>query len=299
MVSHRRRWLHTASDAVLATSACGARSKCSTAAGDQHQAIVLTRAIRDREVETDGTTMNTNGTTKTAKRAFVFLLVVALFVIAYVTLGERLSLRNLASQEATLLHFRDEHLVLVYLLVFLLYATVTGLSLPGATGMTLVIASYLGFGPAVVTVSFASTTGATIALLFSRYLFRDSIERRFGDRLVAFNEALEREGIFYLLTLRLIPAVPFFVINLVMGLTKMRVRTYWWVSQLGMLPGTCVYVFMGSRLSLSVIAEKGAAGFFRWDVFLALALLGLFPLAVKRLIATRQAGTNEESDRSS
>jgi len=243
--------------------------------------------------------MNSSGAQRTIKRMLVFLSVAALFVIAFVSLGERLSLQNLAGQEAALARFRDDHLVLVYLLVFLLYATVTGLSVPGATGMTLVIASYLGFWPAVVTISFASTMGATISLLFSRYLFRDSIERRFGDRLFTFNEALEREGIFYLLTLRLIPAVPFFVINLVMGLTKMRVRTYWWVSQLGMLPGTCVYVFMGSRLSLSVIAEKGAAGFFRWDVFLALALLGLFPLAVKRLIATRQAGTNEESDRSS
>jgi len=195
-----------------------------------------------------------------------------------------------------LLRFRDNHLVLVYLLVFLLYATVTGLSLPGATGMTLVISSYLGFWPAVVIVSFASTTGATVALLFSRYLFRDAIERRFGDRLVTFNEALEREGILYLLTLRLIPAVPFFVINLVMGLTKMPVRTYWWVSQLGMLPGTCVYVFMGSRFSLTVIAEKGAAGFFRWDVFLALALLGLFPLVVKQLISSKRAVETDETD---
>jgi len=240
--------------------------------------------------------MNPGGKPKNVIRALVFLFVTGLFVIGYVTLGEHLSLESLARQEAALLRFRDNHLVLVYLLVFLLYATVTGLSLPGATGMTLVISSYLGFWPAVVIVSFASTTGATVALLFSRYLFRDAIERRFGDRLVTFNEALEREGILYLLTLRLIPAVPFFVINLVMGLTKMPVRTYWWVSQLGMLPGTCVYVFMGSRFSLTVIAEKGAAGFFRWDVFLALALLGLFPLVVKQLISSKRAVETDETD---
>jgi uncharacterized membrane protein YdjX (TVP38/TMEM64 family) len=246
--------------------------------------------------KTDGIQMNSSGKPKTIKRLLFFLLVAALFAIAYVTLGEHLSLQNLASQEAKLLHFRDDHLVLVYLLVFLLYATVTGLSLPGATGMTLVTASYLGFLPAVVTISLASTTGATIAFLFSRYLFRDSIQRRFGDRLIAFNEALEREGILYLFTLRLIPAVPFFVINLVMGLTRMRVRTYWWVSQLGMLPGTCVYVFIGSRLSMKIIADKGAAGFFRWDVFLALALLGLFPLVVKRLVGFRQAAEPGETD---
>ena len=240
--------------------------------------------------------MNSGGKPKNVIRGLVFLFVTGLFVIGYFTLGEHLSLESLASREAALLRFRDDHLVLVYLLVFLLYATVTGLSLPGATGMTLVISSYLGFWPAVVIVSFASTTGATVALLFSRYLFRDAIERRFGDRLVTFNGALEREGILYLLTLRLIPAVPFFVINLVMGLTKMPVRTYWWVSQLGMLPGTCVYVFMGSRFSLTVIAEKGAAGFFRWDVFLALALLGLFPLVVKQLISSKRRADTDETD---
>jgi uncharacterized membrane protein YdjX (TVP38/TMEM64 family) len=241
--------------------------------------------------------MNSCGKPKTIKRVLVFLLLTGLFVVAYFTLGKHLSLQYLASQEAALLQFRDDHVVLVYLLVFCLYATLTGLSLPGsATGMTLVIASYLGFWPAVVIVSFASTTGATVALLFSRYLFRDSIERRFGDRLVTFNEALDREGIFYLLTLRLIPAVPFFVINLVMGLTKMPVRTYWWVSQLGMLPGTCVYVFMGSQLRMSIIAEEGVAGFFRWNVFLALVLLGLFPLVVKRLIGSRQAVEADEID---
>ena len=240
--------------------------------------------------------MNSGGKPKNVIRGLVFLFVTGLFVIGYFTLGEHLSLESLASREAALLRFRDDHLVLVYLLVFLLYATVTGLSLPGATGMTLVISSYLGFWPAVVIVSFASTTGATVALLFSRYLFRDAIERRFGDRLVTFNGALEREGILYLLTLRLIPAVPFFVINLVMGLTKMPVRTYWWVSQLGMLPGTCVYVFMGSRFSLTVIAEKGAAGFFRREVFLALALLGLFPLVVKQLISSKRAVETDETD---
>jgi len=231
--------------------------------------------------------MNSNRIPQNAKRAIAFLLVAGLAGIAYITLGKHLSLANLASQEAALLEFRDEHLLLVYLAVFLIYVAVTGFSLPGATGMTLVIASYLGFWPAAVLISFASTTGATVALLFSRYLLRDAVERRFGERLVTFNKALEREGAWYLLTLRLIPAVPFFVINLVMGLTKMPVRTYWWVSQLGMLPGTCVYVFMGSRFSIKLIAERGAAGFFRWDVFIALALLGLFPLVVRWLIGSK------------
>lgn len=252
--------------------------------------------IRLDELGTPGITMNAGNNSKNTKRVLAFLLVAVLFVVAYKTLGGHLSLQYLASQEAALWRFRDEHLLLVYFLVFLGYATVTGFSLPGATGMTLVIGSYLGFWPALVVVSFASTAGATLALLFSRYFFREAIERRFGDRLVTFNAALRREGIWYLLTLRLIPAVPFFVLNLVMGLTKMPVRTYWWVSQLGMLPGTCVYVFMGSRFSLTVIAEKGAAGFFRWDVFVALALLGLFPLVVRWLMGSRPAVESVETD---
>ncbi len=239
--------------------------------------------------------MSSKGFPQSSRRLLVFLLAAGLFAIFYMTLGKHLSLQNLAKQEAALLQFRDEHLALVYFLVFLLYAVATGFSLPGAVGMTLVIASYLGFWPAVVIISFASTTGATIALLFSRYLFRDTIERRFGDRLSLFNAALEREGAWYLLTLRLIPAVPFFVINLVMGLTKMPVRTYWWVSQLGMLPGTCVYVFMGSRFSFSTIAERGAAGFFRWDVVVALAVLGLFPLVARKLMGSKRVAEKGES----
>ena len=233
--------------------------------------------------------MNSDGRSPYFRRSMTFLLVAGLFVLVYVTVGQHLSLDYLASQESALLQFRDDHRVLVYFLVFLLYVVVTGLSVPGATGLTLIIASYLGFWPAVVIISFASTTGATVALLFSRYLFRDLMEQRFGDRLATFNMALEREGAWYLLSLRLIPAVPFFVINLVMGLTAMPVRTYWWVSQVGMLPGTCVYVFMGSRFSFVTIAERGAAGFFRWDVFIALALLGLFPLIVRKLLGGKPA----------
>jgi uncharacterized membrane protein YdjX (TVP38/TMEM64 family) len=108
--------------------------------------------------------------------------------------------------------------------------------------MTLLYGWFFKFVAALLVVSFASTTGTTLAFLLSRYLLRDAIQQKFGERLAGFNGALEREGAFYLFTLRLIPAVPFFVINVVMGLTPIRVWTFWWVSQLGMLPGTCVFV---------------------------------------------------------
>ncbi|MBT4867634.1 MAG: TVP38/TMEM64 family protein, partial [Planctomycetaceae bacterium] len=132
----------------------------------------------------------------------------------------------------------------------------------------------------------ASTTGATLSFLMSRYLLRDLIQNKFGNRLQKFNEALEREGAFYLFSLRLIPVVPFFVINLVMGLTPIRVRTFWWVSQVGMLAGTCVYVFAGTRIpSLKEIVDKGAGGVLDFELFAAFALLGLFPLAAKKIMS--------------
>lgn len=174
-----------------------------------------------------------------------FLLAVGALVML---IGDRLSLDYLAQQEQTLRQFQLDYPWLVYVLAFLVYVAVTGLSLPGATALSLLYAWFFGFLPAVVLVSFASTAGATLAFLLSRYFFRDAVQNRFGDQLQSFNQALEREGAFYLFTLRLIPAVPFFVINAVMGLTNIPTRTFWWVSQVGMLAGTCVYVYAGASI---------------------------------------------------
>ena len=155
--------------------------------------------------------------------------------------------------------------------------------------MSLVIGWYFKLLRGTILVSFASTTGATMAFLLSRYLFRDAIQRKFGERLAVFNEALDREGAFYLFTLRLIPAVPFFVINVVMGLTRISTRTFWWVSQLGMLAGTLVYVYAGSQVpDLQTLAEHGAKAVFSprqlAQITIAFVLLGVFPIAVKKLV---------------
>ena len=203
--------------------------------------------------------------------------------------GDLLSLENLASRESQLRAFQAENPILIYGIAFAVYVIVTGLSLPGAAALTLVFGWYFGFVRGVTLVSFASTMGATLAFLMTRYLLRDSIQSKFGDRLQTFNHHLEREGAFYLFTLRLIPAVPFFVINLVMGLTPLKARTFWWVSQLGMLPGTAVYVFAGSRVpNLNVLAEAGASAVFSpsqlLQLFIAFALLGLFPLVIKLVL---------------
>lgn len=177
-------------------------------------------------------------------------------ILLYSLVSDHLSLDALAERENELRRLHADYPVSVYTAVFCIYVTVTGLSLPGATPMSLIVGWYFGFVRGVILVSFASTLGATIAFLLSRHLFRDTVQSRFGHHLRVFNDELNRDGPFYLFTLRLIPAVPFFLINVVMGLTRIRTWTFWWVSQVGMLAGTIVYLYAGSSLpSLSQLAD--------------------------------------------
>lgn len=216
------------------------------------------------------------------KKILVLVLLVAAIVVAYTQFGDSLQLSSLAEKEGQLREYQASHPVLVYGLAFVLYVAVTGLSLPGAAALTLVYGWYFELLEGVILVSFASTAGATLAFLLSRYLLRDAIQTKFGARLTSFNRALEKDGAFYLFTLRLIPAVPFFVINLVMGLTPIRVVTYWWVSQVGMLAGTIVYVYAGSNLpDLQTLSEEGASGVVSPELIAAFVVLGLFPLVVR------------------
>ncbi|GAB4155037.1 MAG: TVP38/TMEM64 family protein [Planctomycetaceae bacterium] len=191
--------------------------------------------------------------------------------------------------------FQSEHPVSVYVVAFLIYVAVTGLSLPGAAVLTLAYGWFFGFLPAVVLVSFASTAGASLAFLSSRYLLHDWVQSRFGDRLEKFNEALKKEGAFYLFTLRLIPAVPFFVINVVMGLTPIRLWTYWWVSQVGMLAGTCVYVYAGASIPTSEkLVEQGVSGILSWQLILAFVILGIFPIVTKKILSAFSSSRQSE-----
>ena len=158
---------------------------------------------------------------------------------------------------------------------FLLYVAVTGLSLPGAAVLTLVGGAIFGLVHGLLLVSFASTLGATLAFIFSRTLLREWVEKKFSGYLNTINQGVEKDGAFYLATLRLIPAVPFFVINLVMGLTSMRARTFAWVSQLGMLPGTVVYVNAGVQIGL--VEELSFKGILTPGLIASFVLLGIFP----------------------
>lgn len=166
---------------------------------------------------------------------------------------------------------------------FFLYVLVAALSLPGATVLTLAGGTLFGFWTTLVVVSFASTIGATAACALARSLLRDIIVRRLGGgRLAAIDAGIAREGAFYLFTLRLIPLFPFFVVNAAMGLTALPLRTFYAVSQLGMLPGTAVYVNAGTQLG----HLTSLSGILSPTLLVSFALLGLFPLAAKKAVAS-------------
>lgn len=167
---------------------------------------------------------------------------------------------------------------------FAIYVVAVALSLPGATIMSLAIGALFGFWVGVLLVSFASTIGATLAFLASRYVLRDWVQRRFGGKLRGVNEGMEKEGAYYLFMLRLVPAFPFFLINLLMGLTPVRTRTFYWISQAGMLPGTLVYLNAGTQLG----HIDSLSGIFSAEVVLSFALLGIFPLAAKHMVQMMQ-----------
>lgn len=196
-------------------------------------------------------------------------------------LGRYLTLGALQAQQAALAQWVDSHFVTASLLFVLIYVLSTALSLPGASLLTLGGSAVFGVTWGLLLVSFASSIGATLAFLSARFLLRDWVTARFGDKLATFQSGMAKEGAFYLLSLRLIPIFPFFLVNLLMGLTPIRVSTYYWVSQLGMLPGTFVYVLAGSELgqltSTGNILSPG--------LMVALTLLGLMPWLVKKLTA--------------
>lgn len=220
-----------------------------------------------------------------AKRIAIVLCVLVVGGLTFWWFRDRLSLEYLASQELVLRKYQQTQPILSAVLAISIYILVTGFSLPGAVVLTLACAWFFGFWQALLIVSLGSTAGATMAFLLTRYLLRDWVQQRFAEKLSSINSAFDREGPFYLFTLRLIPAVPFFVINAVMGLTKIRAVTFWWVSQLGMLPGTIAYVYAGASVpSLETLAKKGVGSIVSWQLLSAFVVLGLLPIAVKRIM---------------
>lgn len=217
------------------------------------------------------------------KPSRLFLLaIIAVLVVGFFAfdLGQYFSLDYFKSKQAEIDAFYRANPGQTALIFFLVYVAVTGLSLPGATIMTLVAGAIFGLLWGTVIVSFASTIGATLAFLASRFLFREPVQRRFGRSLVAVNRGVEKDGAFYLFTLRLVPAFPFFVINLVMGLTPIATPTFFLVSQVGMLAGTVVYVNAGTQLA----QIQTLSGILSPELIASFTLLGVFPLIAKKVV---------------
>ena len=216
------------------------------------------------------------------KTRVALLLAMAAAVAAFFAfdLGRFLTLEFFTSQQAAIRTYVAEHPVAASIAYFGIYVTVTGLSLPGAAIMTLGGGAIFGLVWATVLVSFASSIGATLAFLASRFLLRDWVQQRFGDKLKPINDGMAREGAFYLFALRLVPVFPFFIVNLAMGLTPIRTWTFYWVSQIGMLAGTIVFVYAGTQLGAFRIS---------FGLLAALALLGVFPLIAKKVLEALKA----------
>jgi len=234
---------------------------------------------------------------RTSKILIVLAIAIAIGAFFAFDLGQYLNLAYFKSQQANIDRFFQDNPLLTVGIYFAVYVVVTALSLPGAAVMTLVGGAIFGLLWGTIIVSFASTIGATLAFLVARFLLRDSVQRRFGDSLKSVNAGVKRDGALYLFMLRLVPAFPFFVINLVMALTPIRTLTFFFVSQVGMLAGTIVYVNAGTQLA----QIESLGGILSPELIGAFVLLGIFPFiarAVVNFIKRRRALRGWEKPRS-
>jgi len=217
---------------------------------------------------------------KKSKLIILFLFVAMISVFIMLDLQQYLNLTSLKSQQDYFYKLKQDNSLLITSGFFLSYVLITALSLPGAVILTLAAGAIFGLYQGLLIASFASSIGATLAFLASRHLFKEAVQTRFANQLKAFNKGIEKDGAFYLFTLRLVPAFPFFVINLLMGLTSIKTKTYYLVSQIGMLAGTAVFVNAGTQLA----KIDSLSGILSFDLFLSFALLGILPILAKKII---------------
>ncbi len=216
------------------------------------------------------------------KSKLILLAIIAILMTLFFSfdLQQYLSLESFQAQRADILNYYALNTWETILIFLAIYIIVTGLSLPGATILTLAAGAIFGVVNGTIIVSFASTIGATLAFLVSRYLFKDFVQQRFKQQLGPINRGIEKDGAFYLFALRLVPAFPFFVINLVMALTPIKTWKFYWVSQIGMLAGTIVYVNAGTQIA----QLESLGGILSPSLILSFAILGIFPLIAKKIV---------------
>ncbi len=215
------------------------------------------------------------------KAVIVIAILVFIIIFKQLGLGEYLTLDYLKQSQDRFTDLYSAKPLFVISVYMLIYILITALSLPGAVIMTLAGGGLFGLVSGTVIVSFASTIGATLACFVSRFLLRDWVQKKFGNRLEPINKGIDNEGGFYLFTMRLVPAFPFFLINLAMGVTRLSFFQYYWVSQIGMLPGTIVYVNAGKELA----KIDSLSGILSPSLLVSFAILGIFPLMVKKVMA--------------
>ena len=216
------------------------------------------------------------------KKVIVILLgILIIFSFFYFDLNQYLNFNTLKEKKDILQSFYADNVFVTILFYFILYLVVAALALPGAAIMTMAGGAIFGLVQGTIIVSIASTSGAALAFVVTRYLVKDVVQKRYGEKLKDINNGLEKEGLFYLFTLRLIPVVPFFLINLGFSLTPMRLFSFFWVSQIGMIPGTILYVNAGTQLS----QIESPAGILSPNIILSFVILGLFPLVMKKIVS--------------
>ena len=227
-------------------------------------------------------------------KKIVILIVIAALIVAVKIfhLDQYLTLSSLKGSLDQLKALYKSHRLMVIAGYFVVYVLTTSLSIPGAAPLGIAGGALFGFWTATLVVSFASTIGATLACFVSRFLLRDWLQSKFGDKIAKINEGIEKEGAFYLFTLRLIPVFPFWMINLAMGLTKMSLIKFYWVSQIGMLPGTMVFVNAGKELA----KIDSLKGIFSPSLIISFALIGIFPITVKKLVSLYRSGRKKTTN---
>ncbi len=215
-------------------------------------------------------------------RAAWVLGIASLLLIAYWQLGEYVSLEYLASQEANLRSFQSDHPYVVYSIVFIIYTLAFAIGIPLGAAMTIIVGWCFDFVPALVLASFGSTAGGALAFLNSRYFLRSRMKSWLSGTLKKFDAELRQNAAFYLFISRLIPQIPFILVNLVMGLSPISLKTFWWVSQLSMLPALIIFVWIGQSLpNLQKVVDEGISSVLSWQLMVGIAAMGVIPLLIR------------------
>ena len=217
---------------------------------------------------------------KKIKIGLLILIMLAIIAFFFYDIQQYATLDYIKAKQQNIFEYYKQNVFFVLVLFIFLYVLVTALSLPVATFLTLLGGALFGFSTGLIIVSFASTIGATLAFLMARFLAQNYVQKYYKKQLSKINKKFKSEGAFYLFALRLVPVFPFFIINVVMGLMTIKTWTFYWVSQLGMLPGTIVYVYAGTQIAqIETFSDITTP-----SMLIAFALLGLFPLIAKNFV---------------